>query len=166
MSKNLSKGDVIVDTTDEIMYKIEEDAPPYPVEARPYGKHSNRTIDIPEHAMSGYVVGSPQTIAEELLQLSGFRHEDPRCNAGVIVTKKEVVVAFGKVSAEVGYEVLSDWMIDGIGATTAADVLKILAEKYSGREENAVKWFDNIELNELGKPICTECGHHVLDRTY
>lgn len=165
MAKNLSKGDVIVETTDEVMYKIEEDAPPYPVKARPYGKHSNKVIEIPEKAMSGYMVGSPQSMAEELLQLSGFSHEDPRCTEGIIVTKEEVIAAFGGVSAEVGYTILSDWLTDGVGAKTAADVLLTLFEKYEGREQNAVNWFDNVEFNELGKPVC-ECGHHILDKTY
>lgn len=168
MSKKLSEGDVLVEKTlnTDSMYKVEEDAPPYPVKARPYGKHSGKVIEIPENALRDYVIGSPQSVVEEILQTGGFIHEDHRCEAGVIVTKGEVVKAFGELSLEVSYEALKDWLTTGIGAGTAAEIIKILLETYSGREETAVSWFENIEMNDLGKPQCKECGYVILDRRY
>lgn len=174
MSQNLSVGDVLVEKSlrTDTLYKVEEAAPPYPVTARPYGKNSHMTVDIPEVAVEqDYIVGSPQSVTEKVLEVGGFRHEHPACPAGVIVQPDEVARAYAEIASKVGYEVFKDILLPSrdtvlSDAKTAADILKVFYDTYKAREELSFTWFENIELNELGSPVCKECGNLILDETF
>lgn len=95
--------------------------------------------------------------------MAGFSHRDPRCYAGIIITKKEVALALPDLGGDVSREVAKYLIFGNPPEQTAADILLTLSEAHLDRNENGEKWFDNVRISDIDTPYCEECGEITTD---